>query len=117
MSYADVAKNLKKNIQIITSTFEQYNLQILSVACKPCSEHDPDLQVFIELASIKGASIPDNLEVKINLYDAEGDLYLSSSCIVLADKFNGYDTIELVCADDSRALDIAEKGRLYVTRW
>ena len=118
MSYTDVAKELKKNIQILTSSFEQNNLQILNLTCKPSSYgNDFDMEVLVEIASIEGARIPSHLYIKINLYDEDGELFSTNETLVEADTFNGYDTVVICCSDNnSRTLDVAVKGRIYVTR-
>lgn len=100
----------------MTSTFENNNLQVLNIACKPYGDDDPDLQIFVELASVNGNEIPGDLNIKINLYDGDGELYLTKSQYLAAESFGGYDTVEISCYDDSHTLDIARKGRLYVTR-
>ena len=115
MSYANAAKELKKNIQIMSSTFERNNLQVLNVACKPYGNNDADLRLFVEIASIEGDTIPADLNLKVNLYDADGDLYLLESSYLDSDSFQGYDTIEISCYDSGHTLDIARTGRLYVT--
>lgn len=116
MNYRNLAKKLQKNIQIVTSTFESNNLQVLNMACKPYGDDDADLYVYVELASINGSAVPSTLQVKINLYTADDELYMTEYSYVLEHKFTGYDTITICCSDDSHVLEIATKGRLYVTR-
>ena len=116
MAYKAAASRLRKNIQIMTNTFEKNNLHVLNVGCKPYDDDDADLQVYVELESMDGESIPSNLYVKINLYDDEGNLYMIEDSLITASKFDGYDTIEINCYDSSHVLEIAKSGRLYVVK-
>ena len=116
MSYRNAAVELNKNIQIMESTFEANNLQVLGTACKPYADDDGDLILYIEVASISGSKIKNSVQIKVNLYNKDNSLYMSKSTWVSEDKFSGYDTFEIQCYDSSHTLDIAVKGRLYVTR-
>lgn len=118
MSYADNAKQLKKNIQIMTKTFEKNNLQVLNIACKPYGENDGDLALYVELSTIEGDSIEEDVELKLNLYDSEGALY-TNGCLsetIYEDEFCDYDTIIMHCYDEGHILDNAKKGRLFASR-
>ncbi len=116
MSYTREAARLRENIQVITSTFESNNLRVLNVGCKPYSDDDADALVFVELTTINGSSIPCDLEVKVNLYDSNGVLYMSNSEYLPEDEFSGYDTLQIQCYDSSHTLERAVSGRLFVTK-
>ncbi len=116
IDYTPLAKELKKHIEIIESTFAANNLQVISLGCKPYEENDADLRVNIEIATISGSEIPSDLQIKINLYDEDDDLYMTNYIVMNKDKFSGYDTITINCYDNSHVLEKAVKGRLFVTR-
>lgn len=114
--YEKLAKNLKKNIEVLENTFEMNNLQILNFSVQACGEDDADCNIYIELATIKGTKIPDSIEVKINLYDKEDELFMVESREIYEDDFRGYDTITLNCYRDNNTLKKVKKGRLYVVK-
>ena len=116
MSYRAAASKLRKNFIIMTNTFEKNNLRVLNVGCKPYDDDDADLNIYIELEALQGEKIPYDLELKINLYDAEGNIYMMEQRFVDKEEFDGYDTVEITVCDDSHVLEIAESGRLYVAR-
>ena len=115
MKYRIAARNLNKRLQILESTFESNNLEVLATACKPYNDSNGDLLVYVELVSISGKRIKKDLSLKINLYDINGDLYMSDYQDIFASEFTGYDTITIECQDSHHVLDTAYKGKLYVT--
>lgn len=115
MDYRIAAKELKKNIQLMESTFTRSNLQVINISCKPMFEDDDaKLKVFVELSTISGTRIPTNTSIKINLYDSEDELYTSDETLIMQDLFNGYDTISIDIYDE-HTLEVAVKGRLYAS--
>lgn len=116
MSYINLAKELRNNIMIMTSTFENNNLQVLNIGCRPYADDDADLILYVELASITGTTIPSNLYVKVNLYDSDENIYMTCSENINIKSFCGYDTIEINCYDSSHTLITAKSGKLYVVR-
>lgn len=114
--YENVAKELKKNIEVMTNTFEANNLQVLHLTVKPYSEDDADCNILLELSTISGSALESDVSVKINLYDEDDELYLTNSETIYKSSFSGYDTVTINCYDDSKTLDKAVKGRLYLTR-
>ena len=114
--YEDLAKELKKNIEILHNMFEVNNLQILNLSVRPEGEDDADCNILLEIASIEGNSIPCDLLIKINLYDEDDEIYMTNSEFVLKDKFSGYDTFSIYCFDNSNTLLKAVKGRLFITK-
>ena len=52
MTYTEIAKQLKRNIQIMDNTFSANNLKVLDIACKPCENDDADIDLYVEVASI-----------------------------------------------------------------
>ena len=116
IDYNPLAKELKKHIEIMESTFSANNLQVINIGCKPYEDNDGDLRVFVEIASITGSEISCDLNIKINLYDEDDYLYTTKSATVLKGRFSGYDTITITFFDNSHTLERAVKGRLFVAR-
>lgn len=114
--YEKSAKNLKKNIEILENTFEMNNLQILNFSVQACGKDDADCSIYIELATIKGTKIPDSVDVKVNLYDKEGELIMVEYTTICEDSFRGYDTITIGCYRNQDILQKAVRGRLYVVK-
>ena len=116
MNNLSLAQEFKKHLEIMENTFTANNLQVVNVGCQPYDDEDADFRLYVELVSISGSSIPCTLGVKVNLYDEENSLYLTECTHLWQNKFSGYDTITISCEDNSRALQTAVKGRLYVVR-
>ncbi|GEM_PF-3484501 len=115
--YSDLANELRKNMDILESTFEQNNLQLLRYTLRPYSDDDADCVLLIEFASLEKYHSPDGrLTIKANLYDKNDDLYLTSSHNIYLSDFSGYDTVELDLYDNQRTLLNAKSGRIFVTR-
>ena len=116
MFYRNAAKELCKHIHVLDNTFEANNLQVLGKSCKAFSEENGDLYIFVEFAAISGSSIENTVKIKANLYDNDGQLYMTNSELIWNDKFSGYDTIRLVCYDNGHVLDNTSKIRLYCVK-
>ena len=73
MKYIIASKNLNKRLQILEDTFEENNLKVMATACKPFSDYNGDLYVYVELSTISGRRIKNDIHLKINLYDVDGN--------------------------------------------
>ena len=116
MNYNDLAKELKKNTDVVESTFEKNNLKLLRFRYRPYGEDDADCVLLIEFSADEGLEIPNSLFIKVNLYDDNDDIYLTDNTYINAETFSGYDTKALYLTDDSNALLRAKAGRIFVTR-
>ncbi len=111
---------LRKNTEILESTFEQYNLKILSVAYSTSLPKGDELTTWLEMISIDGDKIKlpksilaHSLKIIINFYQNDR-LLCSTSTTVFPEQFNGYDTEELhisFCGLITRAT----KARIFAT--
>lgn len=117
MKYIIASNNLNKRLQILEDTFEENNLKVMATACKPFSDYNGDLYVYVELSTISGRRIKNDIHLKINLYDVDGNLYMSDYEDIFADEFTGYDTVTIECKDSQHVLDRAYKGKLYVIKY
>ena len=45
----------------------------MATACKPFSDYNGDLYVYVELSTISGRRIKNDIHLKINLYDVDGN--------------------------------------------
>ena len=73
MKYIIASNNLNKRLQILEDTFEENNLKVMATACKPFSDYNGDLYVYVELSTISGRRIKNDIHLKINLYDVDGN--------------------------------------------
>lgn len=111
----NLAKTLKENIIVIQNTFDN-NIKVLKIGVKPYSEDDSDMQLLLEIESIDGGNLANSIDIKINLYDKDDELYQVNSSYLDEDVFCGYDTVVINCYDDGQTLQKAVKGKLYVTK-
>lgn len=109
---------LKNNTEVITHTFEQYNINVLSVAYHWDSERQM-MKIWVELAAISGYEIKypgdfcikPSLNLKINFYN---DRQLICSEEETIWEFLGYDTIEFRVYYEN-LLNKATMARLFAT--
>ena len=64
--YANLAKELKKNTDIMEMTFKKFNLRVLQYSYHPYSDKDADCELIIELVTMDGDSMTDNASIKVN---------------------------------------------------
>ena len=119
--YEDLAKELKKNTQVIESTFSRFNLKVLQVAYQPYAEDgddepDADCDLLVELASLNGNPMPSNGHIKINLYDENGDLIYHDDHMVFAEGFAGYDTYSFMLSHNCKTLLVAKSAKVYMSK-
>lgn len=112
----DFTKNLKKNIEVMTNTFEANNLQCLGVGCRYYQDKKTSsLKVLVEMTTIKGPVKNQYMKLKINLYDDEDNLFATVYSYI-DDDMSGFDTVEISCSGADEVLRKTVRGRLYVTR-
>lgn len=115
ISFADKAKELKKNIRIVKETFDDYDIEVLDVGCRAFSDKDADVVVLVEISRKSKEEMDTNLNLKVNLYDKDKELYLTGEKFVPY-TFTGYDTISIECKDHKNALKTAFTGKVYVSQ-
>lgn len=114
--YANLAKELKKNTDIMEMTFKRFNLRVLQYSYHPCSDKDADCELIIELVTIDGDSILDDASIKVNLYDENGEIFLTESEYIDSDDFAGYDTFKIDLYNNSNTLIMAKTARVYMSK-
>lgn len=111
LSDEDVARIKKENLKLLEQkverlealeekcgiTFENIsfgecaNVQILSIFSKPLNN---STACFIEVLSPTG-TISDDVKINAIIYDSEGNILCREDCNLCADKFAGFDVVEL----------------------
>lgn len=105
-------KNLRRNTEIMTGTFEANNLQCLNIGCKyEIDKKDHNLYFYVEIATISG-KLDGMKTLHINLYDEDGDLCNSDYTGVYS--FSGLDTETICFSSKNDNLEKAVKARVYV---
>lgn len=104
--YTNAAKQLKQNTKVVMNSFQTSGLSVTSFNIKPDS--DGACTFYIEL---QGQSLTRDVEIKVNLYDKEGDIYTMEKT-TLYDDFNGYDTISIFFSDED-ILNCVSAARIY----
>lgn len=116
MDYSKQAKELGKNIEIMENTLNENNLRVLNIGVSYYDYDDGDCQIIVELSSIRGKEIPNDVFIKINLYDKDGDIYAMEDLLVERKHFEWYDTFNIEFYNNCETLKHAKTGRLYVKR-
>ena len=114
--YLDLARELKKNTDIMDVTFRKFNLQVLQYTYHPYSDDDADCELIIELTTIDGDSMTGDASIKINLYDENGDIFFNTESYIDSDEFAGYDTFKISLYNNSRTLLEAKTARVYMSQ-
>lgn len=105
------AKELKKNTDIIESSFTSAGLTLLSYGYQI---DENSVNTMMEISSSNG-KLNKDVQIISNLYDSDGDLISTSTAYVKHENFNGYDTIKT--SDFFQELGIyAVKARIFVRK-
>lgn len=110
-----ITKQLNKNVDVVESTFKQNNLQVISYGFCGVRDDNGWMEFLIEIISIDGAFIKDSIKIKVNFYDENDTIIYSDDKMVLANHFDGYDTLHLYLQEDNLAFNTV-KCRLFATR-
>lgn len=103
------AKSLRKNTDIIESTFSSFGLSVLSVGYQVNSD---SVETLVEVSS--GTSkLKMDVDIVVNIYDSDGDLVSSSTEYLDKDSFNGYDTVNIIDCNIGLGTT-ANKARIFV---
>ena len=73
--------------------------------------------MLIELSSIKGDTISSSVDIKVNLYDIDGELIYTDKVTILSREFGGFDTVKIQLRDNGRLLLIADSAKIFATRY
>ena len=85
---------LKRNTEVVESTFEKFNLKLLDYAYLP-SDGWNCCWYIIELSTIKGNLMKEDAHIKLNFYDKDGGLVYSEDETISKDDVDGYNTFKL----------------------
>ena len=115
--YVDWAKELEENIEVVEKTFRCCELSVRKVSCHVEESLDcgPTLLVMVEMNNRDRNPVSRDLVLKLNLYNADGDLLGLQGISIDSASFQGSGTYTFRFADCWR-LEVIIKGRLYVTR-
>lgn len=108
-----LAKQLRNNIDILDVTFENYDLEVLSVGISGVDE-EGWFQVVVEIIEKNNEKLNESVSIKVNCYDEEGIIF-SNSITVYADDFSGYDTFNIYLNEDNLIYK-TNKIRVFATK-
>ncbi len=110
-----IAKNLNKNVEVVTQSFDNYGIEVVSYGFCKINEETGQLNLLVEIEDESGFGLEHDLQLKVNLYDEDGDIIYSDIEYIYADDFDGYDTIDFYLNEDGLAFNIA-RSKIYVTK-
>ena len=114
MNTKAIAQRLNKSVEVLSVSFEQFSLKVTSFGF--CSiDQDGWMEFLVELTSLQGSELVEDVCVKVNLYDTENTILYSKDITIEAENFSGYDTIHFFLEEDRLAFDTA-RTRHYATR-
>ena len=111
MTNEEWAKELKKNTQVMLKTFEASGLELLNYSYMLDGD---TLHCLVEVSSVEDDPETDSFDIKLNLYDSDGDIYAVRE--ESAYEFTGYDTFDIWTRSFSKVRDRIKKARLYVNK-
>lgn len=114
--YIEFARELKRNTDVMEATFRKHNLKILQFSYQPYADDDADCEMLIEIGTIKDEDLTENVRIKVNLYNEYGELYDTSSGMIVAEDFDGYDTLKIHLYNNGRTLIEAKSARVYLSK-
>lgn len=114
--YIEFARELKRNTDVMEATFRKHNLKILQFSYQPYADDDADCEMLIEIGTIKDENLTENVRIKVNLYNEYGELYDTSSGMIVAEDFDGYDTLKIHLYNNGRTLIEAKSARVYLSK-
>ena len=91
-----IINSLNKNVDVLESTFEKYNLQVINYGFCGIDISNGWMQLLVEIASIDGSVLSDDINIKVNLYDEQNTIIYSQDIYVDQNDFSGYDTADLI---------------------
>lgn len=107
---------LKKNVDILDGTFSKFGLEVMNVGVAYADMvGGKGIRFYCEIMSNEDLPTDQNFNIKVNVYDKNGDLISMGSEILDPKKFTGYDTI-LVAVFHETIHEEAAKVRIYLTR-
>lgn len=108
-----IAQHLRKNIDVLDSTFEKYDLEVLSVGISHVDDYGW-FQVVVEILKKNSGKLGSSLDIKANCYDEEGIIF-SESTTIFNQNFSGYDTFIIYCQEDNLIYK-TNKIRVFVVK-
>lgn len=114
--YLSNAIELKKNIDIIQTTFEKFGLEVLNVGLEFQDMFGgKGIKFYIEILGNENLESSEAYNVKVNVYDKDGGLIAMGSNPFRTDVFSGFDTI-VVTVFNETIWQEAVKARVYLTK-
>lgn len=114
MTKKEYIEALNEMVQIHTTSFKQYNIEVTNYGF---SDFDDDgrIVLYVEV-QIDDPSKPSvNVEIKANLYNEAGRIVSSKSECLYEEDFNGYDTISLYFGQENIAFEMVACRLFAVT--
>ena len=110
-----IVNRLNRNVDVLESTLEKYNCRVISYGFCGIDTSNGWMQFLVEVATIKGSKLTDDIQLKVNLYDAQGVIIYSDEIDIDQDDFAGYDTLHFYLNENNVAYDAA-KARLFAVK-
>lgn len=108
---AKTIEQFKGNIDVMEHTFDEANLELLSISVKFYSKSSRDILIFFEIAS---QNFKDGKTIKCIFYDENGEVVDTRETYINEKKFPGYDVKEIRCYSDDEFLDTVQSMRVFV---
>lgn len=107
-------RELRKNTEVLESTFERAGLQYISHSWQLCNVKG-GLDCYVEVTGDPD-NIKDNyLTIKANLYDADGSIIKMEFALINVEEFSGYETKNIMFYDEGLLFRVS-KARIFAVR-
>ena len=110
-----ITNNLNRNVDVLEATFEKYNCQVISYGFCGINTSNGWMEFLVELATIDGTHLTDDIHIKVNLYDEQNIIIYSYDVEIDQEDFSGYDTLHFYLNEDNLAFD-ATRARLFAVK-
>ena len=113
MDYKEKINELRGKTVLLPETFEKYGLNVEAVGFSEIEKNN--FTILVEVVAKKASGLKEDIEIKANAYDEEGQIIASEHEIVFADDFDGINTYSIYM-QETDILERVQKIRLYATR-
>ena len=110
-----VRKQLNKNVEVVESTFSNACLQLLGYGFCGINKENGWVQLLLEIATMPGEQLDDDVDIKVNFYDEEGIIIYSNNLHVYCEDFSGYDTVNMYLNENGLAFN-AVKCKIFAKK-
>ncbi|MCL2189240.1 MAG: hypothetical protein FWB87_10790 [Defluviitaleaceae bacterium] len=107
---------LRKNTEVLEMLFDSYGLNVTSFGYEISGSPFYWITAFVEIMSKGEINLSGEYDIKINMYDEEGNILCSENGRINGDEFKGFETVTIYIQTENIAIE-AKKARIFITKY